>query len=81
MRKVRRAILAILGIGFGCAAFIYLTLPDVRPLKTANPSTTAFIELRAREAHARGETPRRFQKWVPYSTAGSGRTKGSISMN
>jgi hypothetical protein len=25
---------------------------DVRPLRTANPPTTAFIELRAREAHA-----------------------------
>ena len=61
-----RAIGAIAGIAFGCAAFIFLTLPDVRPLKSANPATTAFIELRAREARARGEKPRRLQKWVPY---------------
>jgi len=67
MRNVGRAILACLGIGFGCAAYIYLTLPDVRSLKTANPPTTAFIDLRAREARARGEEPRRVQKWVPYA--------------
>jgi monofunctional glycosyltransferase len=67
MRKIGRAVLAIVGIAFGCAAFIYLTLPDVRPLKTANPPTTAFIELRAREARARGDEPRRTQKWVPYA--------------
>ena len=29
--------------------------------------TTAFIELRAREARASGKTPRRVQRWVPYS--------------
>lgn len=67
MRNVGRAGLASLGIGFGCAAYIYLTLPDVRPLKAANPPTTAFIDLRAREARARGEEPRRIQKWVPYA--------------
>jgi monofunctional biosynthetic peptidoglycan transglycosylase len=66
MRKIGRAVLALVAAGFGYAAFIYLTLPDVRPLKTANPSTTAFIELRAREARARGEQPRRLQRWVPY---------------
>jgi len=67
MRKFGRAILAIAGAAFGCAAYIYLTLPDVRPLKTANPPTTAFIDLRAREARARGEEPRRIQKWMPYA--------------
>ena len=44
--------------GFVAAAYIYLTLPDVRPLRTTNPSTTAFMELRAREAHAQGKPPR-----------------------
>jgi monofunctional biosynthetic peptidoglycan transglycosylase len=66
MRRAGRAILAALGVAFGCAAFMYLTLPDVRPLKVANPPTTAFIELRARESRARGEEPRRVQRWVPY---------------
>jgi monofunctional biosynthetic peptidoglycan transglycosylase len=67
MRRIGRAILALLAAGFGCAAYIYLTLPDVRGLRTSNPETTAFIELRASEASARGEAPRRSQRWVSYS--------------
>src|SRR6478672_3640608 len=67
MRKIRRTLLAICAAGVGVAAFIYITLPDVRSLRTTNPSTTAFIELRTREAHARGEQPRRIQKWVDYA--------------
>ena len=67
MRKFGRAILALLAAGFGCAAFIYLTLPDVRTLRTSNPPTTAFIDLRAREARARGEEPRRIQRWIDYA--------------
>jgi len=67
MRKVTRALLAICAVGVGAAAFIYITLPDVRPLRTSNPESTAFIELRAREAHARGEQPKRVQRWIDYS--------------
>src|SRR5687767_757075 len=71
MRKVARALAAIAGIAFGCAAYLYLTLPDVRPLRTTNPSTTAFIELRAREARAKGEEPKRVQRWVSYAKISS----------
>src|SRR5436189_162983 len=67
MRRVTRALLAICAVGVGAAAFIYITLPDVRPLRTSNPESTAFIELRAREAHARGEQPKRIQRWIDYS--------------
>ena len=67
MRTFGRAILALVAVGFGCAAFIYLTLPDVRRLRTSNPESTAFIDLRAREARARGEEPRRIQRWVDYA--------------
>ena len=66
MRRLSRALLAICAVGVGAAAFIYITLPDVRSLRTSNPTTTAFIELRAREAHARGEQPKRIQKWIDY---------------
>ena len=51
---------------FALLAHAYLTLPDVRPLKTSNPTTTAFIELRAREALARGEKPVRVMRWERY---------------
>src|SRR5438067_2386723 len=66
IRSVSRWFVGALGIGFGVLAYVYLTLPDVRPLRTTNPPTTAFIELRAREARAKGQTPRRMQRWVSY---------------
>jgi monofunctional biosynthetic peptidoglycan transglycosylase len=66
MRTVRRIITVLLAVGFACAAYIYLTLPDVRVLRTQNPSTTAFIELRLRQAAEKGEAPRRAQRWVNY---------------
>jgi len=66
MRTVRRLIAVLLAVGFACAAYIYLTLPDVRVLRTQNPSTTAFIELRLRQAEEKGEPPRRVQRWVNY---------------
>ena len=50
-------------VGFASLAYSYLTLPDVRPLRTANPATTAFIELRASEARDKGLKPRRVQQW------------------
>ena len=55
MRTAGRIVAALLAVGFACAAYIYLTLPDVRVLRTQNPSTTAFIELRARQAIDKGE--------------------------
>ena len=55
-----------LAVGFACLVYSYLTLPDVRPLRTSNPSTTAFMELRAAEARAKGQTPRYMQQWVSY---------------
>jgi monofunctional biosynthetic peptidoglycan transglycosylase len=66
MGRVLRIIAGGAAVGVGCASYIYVTLPDIRPLRTTNPSTTAFIELRAREARARGETPKRAQRWVAY---------------
>jgi len=52
---------------FAAVGYTYLTIPDVRPLATTNPKTTAFMELRARESERAG-TPFRFdQRWVPYS--------------
>lgn len=53
--------------GFGVIAYVYVTLPDVRPLATANPKTTAFMDLRASEARDEGRPPRHVQIWMPYS--------------
>jgi monofunctional biosynthetic peptidoglycan transglycosylase len=67
MRRVGRALAAITGIAFGCAVYLYLTLPDVRSLRTSNPTKTAFMELRQREARVKGDTPRHVQRWVSYA--------------
>jgi monofunctional biosynthetic peptidoglycan transglycosylase len=67
MRRTRRVAAALLVAGFGVLAYVYLTIPDVRPLRDRPPRTTAFMELRAREAVARGEKPRRVQRWVSYA--------------
>ena len=73
----RRAAIAAPAVAFALLAYSYLSLPDVRPLKTSNPSTTAFIELRAREARAKGQTPRRVQRWVGYNRI-SGEVKRAV---
>jgi monofunctional glycosyltransferase len=65
-RKIGRWIATAAAVGFGLLSYVYLTLPDVRVLKTTNPATTAFMELRAREARANGRKPRRVQQWVSY---------------
>ena len=65
-------------VGFACLCYVYLTLPDVRPLKTSHPKTTAFIELRAREARARGERPRRIQRWVSYKSMSPNLTRAVL---
>jgi monofunctional biosynthetic peptidoglycan transglycosylase len=47
------------------AAVFWLSLPSVEPLRQGNPTTTALMEVRTREARRRGETtPRRNQSWV-----------------
>ena len=66
-----RAVVGLLALGFASAAYIYLTLPDVRILRTQNPQTTAFIELRAQQAEARGEPVRKVQRWVTYGRISS----------
>jgi monofunctional glycosyltransferase len=63
---IGRTLAATAAAAFASLVYLYATLPDVRPLRSENPETTAFIELRAREARVRGESPRRVQQWVPY---------------
>jgi monofunctional biosynthetic peptidoglycan transglycosylase len=65
-RLVKPSVIGGLAVAFAYLAYVYLTLPDVRRLATSNPSTTAFMELRAQEARARGDRPKRVQRWVSY---------------
>jgi monofunctional biosynthetic peptidoglycan transglycosylase len=67
---VSRALRVAAGVGaaaFGVLSYTYLTLPDVRPLATSNPTSTAFMELREREASRAGRPVKRVHRWVPYS--------------
>ena len=66
MRRLLRAAAAIAAFAFGYIAFLYLTLPDVRELRTSNIESTAFMNLRAREARAEGRKVRHVHRWVPY---------------
>jgi monofunctional biosynthetic peptidoglycan transglycosylase len=67
MRTAVRALIAIPAIAFALLAYVYVTLPDVRSLRSANPSSTAFMDLRGREARAKGRTPRHVQRWIAYN--------------
>jgi monofunctional biosynthetic peptidoglycan transglycosylase len=54
-------------LGFVSIAYVYLTLPDVRPLARQNPSSTAFMRLRIAEAKSAGRS--RFairHQWISY---------------
>jgi monofunctional biosynthetic peptidoglycan transglycosylase len=66
MRRVGRVVAAIAAFGFGYLAFLYLTLPDVRLLRTENPKSTAFMHLRVREARREGRDGRYEHRPVPY---------------
>jgi monofunctional biosynthetic peptidoglycan transglycosylase len=66
LKRLLRWTLAVVAAGFAAFGYLYLALPDVRPLRTGNPDTTAFMDLRAREAVEAGKKPRKVQRWVPY---------------
>jgi monofunctional glycosyltransferase len=67
LRRPLRVLGSIAAFGFGLISYLYLTLPDVRPLARNNPTSTAFMRLRAQEAADEGLKPRYVYRWVPYS--------------
>ena len=66
VKRLLKWTLAAAAVGFAAIAYLFLSLPDVRPLRKENPRTTAFMELRAREADQAGKKPRKVQQWVAY---------------
>jgi monofunctional biosynthetic peptidoglycan transglycosylase len=71
VKKLVRFLAALAAIGFAVLAYVYLTLPDVRGLATRNPTSTAWMELRAREAAEAGKPVRHVQQSVPYTRISS----------
>ena len=67
MVRIARVAAALAAGAFAVIAYVYLTLPDVRELRASNPTTTAFMELRAEEAARDGRKLRHVHRWMPYS--------------
>lgn len=66
LRLVGRVVLGALALAFAGLAYAWLTLPDVRPLRTTVPVSTAWMDMRAREAAAAGRPVKKVQRWVNY---------------
>ena len=68
---IQRALRIAAGVGaiaFGVISYVYLTLPDVRPLATSNPAHHGVHgAARARGRARRAEPVKRVHRWVPYS--------------
>ena len=58
---------AAAALAFGVIGYMYLTLPDVRQLAAKNPTTTAFMKIREKDAARAGRPRRHLQQWVRYS--------------
>jgi monofunctional biosynthetic peptidoglycan transglycosylase len=78
LRQAGRAALIGAAGAFAYLTYVYLTLPDVRVLVRENPRTTAFVELRKREAAYEGRTFQVRQQWVPYNRISKNLTRAVI---
>ena len=67
MRTAGRFVAALFAVGFACAAYIYLTLPDVRAFCAHRTLRRRRSSSCARMRRTKtGEQPRRVQRWVNY---------------
>jgi monofunctional biosynthetic peptidoglycan transglycosylase len=66
-QRAARVVAGIAAFGFAYLGYVYLSLPDVRPLARTNPPTTAFMQLRIDEARQAGRKFSVRQRWIPYS--------------
>ncbi len=62
-----RGALGTAAVCFAVVTYGWLTLPDVRALRTEVPPTTAFMRLRYAESVAAGKPPAFSQRYVRYS--------------
>ncbi|HEU0253420.1 MAG TPA: transglycosylase domain-containing protein [Pyrinomonadaceae bacterium] len=66
MRKVFRLLfLVVLGVVVGTIAYEGIMFVRVFTLRSRNPASTSLIDIRAKEALAKGQQPKREQVWVP----------------
>lgn len=62
---IKIGLLILFGGVFFWLFYECLTFPDIKKLRTENPTTTALIEARLEQARAEGREPRKFMIWVP----------------
>ena len=55
LRGIGKTFVAIGAVALATAGYVWVTLPDVRPLKSENPKTTAWMRMRATEAERAGK--------------------------
>ena len=67
LRKIFKIALGAFAVLLATFAYCWLTLPDVRPLKTQTPTSTAFMRMRQAEAISAGKSPAYQQRFVRYS--------------
>ena len=65
-RRALRIATGTAAVLFATLAYCWLTLPDVRRLRTETPRTTAFMELRRGEAGKVGRKPAFSHRYVRY---------------
>jgi monofunctional glycosyltransferase len=66
-RWIGRAIVGTAAVLVASVAYVWLTLPDVRQLRSRTPTTTAFMDLRRAEAEAAGQRVTVSQRFVRYN--------------
>ncbi|GMV20523.1 MAG: hypothetical protein AMXMBFR57_04720 [Acidimicrobiia bacterium] len=66
MRRAWRWLAGSAAVVFAMFVHTWATLPDVRPLRTQAPPTTAFRELRAEQAEDEERKLRMQHRWVNY---------------
>ena len=66
LSTVGRVLAGVAAGGVLLLGYLAVTVPDVRPLIDAPPEDTAFMRLRADQAHAEGRPARQDYRFVPY---------------
>ena len=67
MRTAGRVVAGGIAAGVCFLGYLVVTLPDVRPLVDSPPADTAFMRLRADQAHAEGRPATQDYRFVPYA--------------
>ena len=73
-----KLLLGLFVLGALLVTYEYLSLPDVGKLKSANPRTTALMQIRDQQQLRKGLKPLRRQLWVPYDSFGDAIKKAVI---